>query len=330
LAVVVGILFAYYQYLDQSIQTAIGREETLFSATATQLDSESEAVRASAVDTLYNLAFTRTPIEAPPGPIAPYINVSKWLLYRPEYRNFERCTDLFAEFAAAPRRPVSGDRDMVSGVLITTAVLWMEQQRSLLQIERRSPARPLLDRAQLKKAYAPSADLHDVQFHDADLSYSVLSSSNLSGANLPSARLIETDLSMAHLENANLSKTNLKGAHLNFAHLENAHLDRADLRGADLTLATAIKANLSGANLSGAILHSATLRAANLEHANLAGISFAATDLSGADLAGSDLHAADFRAAIGLAQVKSWRGAILRGTLFPSGFQPLLQKEPHR
>src|ERR1039458_1033698 len=75
IALMTAGIIAYYQYLDQSIETNIGREETLFSSTATQPGSEAEAVRASALSTLYELSFTRTPIETPPGPLAPIINV---------------------------------------------------------------------------------------------------------------------------------------------------------------------------------------------------------------------------------------------------------------
>jgi hypothetical protein len=70
IALILGGIIAYYQYLDQTIQSTISREEELLSATATQLDSGSEAVRASAVRTIYDLAFKRTPVEPLPSPVA--------------------------------------------------------------------------------------------------------------------------------------------------------------------------------------------------------------------------------------------------------------------
>src|SRR5208337_1692683 len=90
-ALILGGVVAYYQYLDQSIQSTISREEALFVATSTQLDSNSEAVRAAAVRTIYELAFKRTPVESPPSPVAPVLNLTKWMLYPPQYRNFQRC-----------------------------------------------------------------------------------------------------------------------------------------------------------------------------------------------------------------------------------------------
>jgi uncharacterized protein YjbI with pentapeptide repeats len=318
---IVGGIIAYYQYLDQSIESTISREEALFSVTATQLDSNSEAVRASAVRTIYELAFRRTPIEAPPSPFSPVLNLTKWVLYPPEYRNFERCRALFQEFAAVPRKQSYSDRDMVSSEIIRVSIQWMEKQEQLLGIDRKNPDVWLLYRAQLSKAYAPSSQLQDVQFSDADISNAVLSESDFSRSNLQAANLESSNFESSKFRNTNLYGAHLKNAKLNFAVLESARLENADLSAASLVLVKAIGSSFAYANLQRAEFRSATLRSVNFGHSDLRRADFTDADLSDADLSNADLRGADLRFATGVDRVRSWTGTRTEGALLPSGFK---------
>jgi uncharacterized protein YjbI with pentapeptide repeats len=321
IALILGGIIAYYQYLDQTIQSTISREEELLSATATQLDSGSEAVRASAVRTIYDLAFKRTPVEPPPSPIAPLLNLTKWVLYKPEFRNFQRCRGLFQEFAAAPRKQVLGDRDMVSSEIIRVSIEWIGRQNQLFGIDRKNPDAWLLYRAQLSKAYAPSSQLQDVQFSDANLSNAVLSESDLSGADLQAANLVSSKFESSKFRHTNLYGAHLHNATLNFAVLESARLERADVSGASLVLVKATGSSFAYANLQGAIFRSAILRSVNFAHSDLRRADFTGADLSDANMSSSDLRGADLRFAIGLNALKSLTGARTEGALLPPGIK---------
>ena len=316
-ALVTTGVVAYYQYLDQMIQTNIGRQEALFSSTASQLDSHSDAVRASALNSLFELAFTRTPIETPPGLFSPLLNFGKWLIYPPSYRNYDRCSRLFSEFAAAPRTQVQSDRDMLSYQILTIGVAWISKQSSIPELQKAVPEHWLLYRAQIPKAYVPSLNFGGIQFSDADLSHSNMSYSVFNGSDLRGSHLEGATLTGCHFINADLYGANLSHAYLFFAHLDGAQFDKATFVGTNFNnLASA-----TGTRFNGATFTDATFTGANLSQASFKGARFVKTDFTNADLSRTDFTDADLRGSRGLNSVSSWQGAQLAHAKFPKDFR---------
>lgn len=115
--------------------------------------------------------------------------------------------------------------------------------------------------AEFPKAQLPGADMRGTVLHLAWLAGANMEFANLEGAQL-SAYLLDTQL-----HNANLQDADMRGAQLHRADLRETWLMRANLRGASL-----IDAQLQGANLSNANLQDALLDRAQLHGANLADV----------------------------------------------------------
>ncbi|HEY2589591.1 MAG TPA: pentapeptide repeat-containing protein [Tepidisphaeraceae bacterium] len=115
-------------------------------------------------------------------------------------------------------------------------------------------------------------------------------------------------------------------AYLQDLKLVGSDLRRSNFRGSDLRRAVFTGSNLEGSDLRSANLRGGTLDSANLEDADLADIDLTGARLCGADLRGAtledaDLSEADLTGVIGWEQVKSVRGANIRGLKgAPAGF----------
>lgn len=137
----------------------------------------------------------------------------------------------------------------------------------------------ILNRADLKSAWAEGthyekAQLQGAVLKSAQLQGAYLSGADLQGADLSGAELQGANLSQSHLQGAILSGAGLQSAELKSAELQGAFLDYADLRGVDLSGAHILVANLTGANLQGAVLDRAELQGASLDNAELQAASF--------------------------------------------------------
>ena len=321
-AFLIPLLWIYEQYLESNYRGRIDQAEQDLRTVTDQLASSSPGITASGVRAVYDLAFKELPVEPSSNWYSPPVNLVRWLASKRERRLLERSRNLFREFAAAPRIPTEDDKDVVSTAILKTAIEWSSKENSLLQKSPQDPSLWFLYRAKISKAYAPSSRLEGVQFYDADLNRAILNSSNLSNAYMERSNLEQASLESCNLTNANLIKANLNKARLNFARLDSAKLQESNLSEADLTLAVLVSANFQGANLSKAILRTADLQQANFKESNLSEANLSQANIRGADFEGADLRRADFRFANGLAEVKSWRGALVKGARFPSNFSP--------
>ncbi len=122
-------------------------------------------------------------------------------------------------------------------------------QAALTVIGRRAAGKGSVNlfKADLSRAFLPEADLSGANLLDANLS-----KANLSRADLSKANLSRADLSRAYLIKADLSRADLSGANLSGANLSGACLIKADLSRTVLGEANLSRALLPGANLSGA------------------------------------------------------------------------------
>ena len=144
-----------------------------------------------------------------------------------------------------------------------------------------------------------------------------LQRARLKGAMLPYANLERVDLLDANLEGAQLWHANLKGAFLLGVNLEGAQLNRANLEEAELEYANLVRANLSGANLSGA-----ELRYANLERADLFG-----ANLKEAVLFYTNLQRVDLSSVKNIERAFLSNAKISDEIKFPDGYNVITRKD---
>ncbi len=145
----------------------------------------------------------------------------------------------------------------------------------------------ILNRANLKFAWAEKARLDNAQVQGASLDLA-----HLQGASLNSAQLQGASLDGAQLQGASLDFARLQGASLDFARLQGASLNSAQLQGASLNDASLQGASLNSAHLQGASLNSAQLQGASLNDASLQGASLNSAHLQGAWLNSAHLQGA--------------------------------------
>lgn len=146
--------------------------------------------------------------------------------------------------------------------------------------------RPDLSKANLTRAYLPSANLNLADLTRADFSHAYLPGARLYGACLNWTSLGRADLMGAYFGSADLRQANFRGANLSYANLSDANLSGAFLRQANLSGTLLRRTNLSGADLSGAALDQAKFLDANLTGADLSGATCLSTNFSGATLTG--------------------------------------------
>lgn len=326
LVIIISVLWAYVQYLEQSCRSRIDHAEQELRSVTDQLSSSNSGVRAIGVRTLYSLAFKELPAEPVSTWYAPPINLVTWLFGKRERRLLDRSRDLFREFAAAPRLPIEGSRNPVSTAILKTAIEWIAKEHTILEKDMKDPSLWFFYKAKLDRAYAPGSNLEDIQFSDADLSFAILNSSNFSSAYMEGSNLKGANLESAILTNINLIRANLQKANLNFAKLESAKLQNADLTEANLTLAQLGKADLTEATMFNSILRTTDLQETVLKNSDLRGANFSGANLRGADFSGADLRGADLRFANGIAEVKSWAGAKIGDAKFPNDFEPPIKE----
>jgi uncharacterized protein YjbI with pentapeptide repeats len=138
----------------------------------------------------------------------------------------------------------------------------------------------VLNRADLRWAWATSAHFDGAQ---------------LEGAQFQAAQLQGASLGFAQLQDASLDRAQLQGASLRFAELQAASLDSARAIAATFDRAELQGASLAGAELQGASLDYTTLQGARLDNAQLQGASLDGAQLQGASFVGARLQAASFR-----------------------------------
>jgi uncharacterized protein YjbI with pentapeptide repeats len=129
-------------------------------------------------------------------------------------------------------------------------------------------SRTILDRANLRGAWAKEADFERAQLLGASLDFA-----QLQGAWLDYAQLQGASLASAQLQGASLQKAQLQGASLNWAQLQGASFYLAQLRGASFYLAQLQGASLNQAQLQGASFFQASLQGASFDNAQLQGAS---------------------------------------------------------
>ena len=95
-----------------------------------------------------------------------------------------------------------------------------------------------LSRTDLRGAFFPATNLHNVNFIDSDLSGANFTGADLSGANLHKAGLIEAYFGSANLRRANLHKARLLESNLTSADLGETNFTGTDLRRANLMFAS--------------------------------------------------------------------------------------------
>lgn len=318
--VIVTFLFAYSQYVEESIQVRIANAEQAFVGATDQLQANSPAVRAAGIRTLYEVAFREVLVEPEPVWYGPLRNLFLLRGGEREYRLLERSRTLFREYARAKRNPDFAG-GLISTTLAQTAYDWIALEDELGTLSRTDPQLWFFERAELNGARFTNNDLSGmslswVGFDDADLQ-----GSSFNGAWMPHARLVRASLRSSSFLDADLIRANLEYADLRFSRMQ----------GADLSKAILDNANLAATNISNACLRGVSALEADFSNARLNGTSFRGADLRGANLNGADVALGDFSEVdlrntdltntIGLDEVRSWHKARLEGTKFPSGFE---------
>jgi len=150
----------------------------------------------------------------------------------------------------------------------------------------------ILNRANLKDAWARKA-----RFNNTQLRWAVLSGAQLQGASLRDAQLQGAFLRRTQLQGASLDGAQLRGAWLDGANLQGASLDGTLLQGASLDGTQLQGASLNGTQLQGAPLREAQLQGASLDGAQLQGALLDQAQVQGASFIGVCAWRADARQA---------------------------------
>lgn len=330
LAILVPFLFAYSQYVEQTIHSRIDRTETAFAVALDQLQASSAAVRAAGIRTLYAVAFRQVLEEPQPAWYGPARNLFVlWRSHR-ERHLLNRSRTLFKEYMRADRQVSPADEDLISTVLARTAYDWIVREESLGTMGRKSPEMWFFQRAVLAKARFTNKDLRDMSMAEVNFQDAMLQGTIFSGAWMPGANLRGVDATSAYFVGAGLLRADMRHADFRFSQFNSADLSYAVADSADFTVATIENACLVEFQGIGATFRNARLRNTWFRDADLRGADFAGADLALADFSGADLRGADMSQAVSWNQVRSWEGANLTGAILPSGFAPGdRQMEPH-
>lgn len=312
-AVVLGASFAYVQYVEQSITTALSRAEGEFALATDQLQSESGAVNAAGLRALRDLAF-RPFLQPPEDSWSAPAELVLRRLRNVRHRPFlGRGRLLFRDYA----RSHKGD-SLTSTAVVKVALDWLSLESKLTGLSPRDPELWFFFKARLQGARIADANLSGLNLARANLAGVVASSVNLQGANLGEAHLDGATFQSSTFDDARLERATLTSATLNYSRFECARFANANLEKATFTGANLRAAKLENAIVSNASFRSADLSDANLRGANLEGASFAFATLRGANLEGARLSGADFRFASDLDDVRWPKDSA--GALMPSGY----------
>jgi uncharacterized protein YjbI with pentapeptide repeats len=162
-----------------------------------------------------------------------------------------------------------------------------------------------LAHVQLQKSNLRCADLANAFAPFADLSEVDLEAAELSGANFADSQLIEANLENANCERANFNRATLRLAKLDQADFQNACFDDAKLLNLDMSAAIWV-----GASFVSALLSRCNLEGIDLPNANFKFAKLTASLFTGSFMPNADFHGADLRHT-GLADV-DWENVDLR------------------
>jgi uncharacterized protein YjbI with pentapeptide repeats len=306
---VISLLFAYIQYVGQTIEARIQQSEQILQLATSQLTSSSEAVRVGALRQIYELAFKEFLTPPEPGILGLPKNAYNWITGNSTRRYLTRCRQLYSEYAKTRREFSQNHKDIVSTEIVLIAIQWINKEVELYSTNRMSPEYWFLYGISVSKAYIPGTNLSESFLVGTDFSLS-----NLSGCSFENSKLTSAILEGASLENSNLNSAVLINARmsntiLNYSQLNSANLSHAILTDAELTLARAKNCNFKGAVLRRTKFRSTDLGYSEFNGANLTGAIFTNADLTGCNFENTILDSVDFRGAIGLDKIISWDGS---------------------
>ncbi len=315
-------LFAYSQYVQESIENRIARtEQGLFVATS-QLEAESPAVRAAGIRTLYEIAFRSVISEPEPVWYGPLRDLFYLSYSDREYILLSRSRTLFREYARANREGPSDGIELISTTLAETAYDWILREEFLGTMQRNNPELWFFEEAWLEGARFTYMDFSEMNLTRVNFSRSDLQGGTFTDAWLPRSVFNSAKLRGANFINAGMIRADLKHADLRFAKLDHVDLNNAILDSADLSAASLLTACLANSSALDTDFSNAKLRGTSFASSDLRNATFSGTDITFVDFSDANLRGVDLRKTTGLDQVRSWKNALIEETIFPEGFTP--------
>ena len=297
---VITVLIAYFQYLEQSIESKIQTHEQMLLFAINNLESNSEVVRANGVKSLENIAFTKL-----------RLNI---LLNKQGYIFIDKARAAFTDYAKSERKETKSVYNPVSTTILITGLDWIQKEINMFEKKMSDKDLWLFYKADLRQANCTNKDFSKLWFANVNFNSSILQACVFNDTYLEKANFCNSDLYNTKFIEAIVRSANFTNALLNFSDFEKAKGQYSIFVECNFSNARLDEANFSQGKFDAAVFNKASLKNTNFEGSSMVGCDFTNATLDGCNLDGCDLTGANFRNT-DITKIKSLKGAILNNII---------------